>query len=322
MLGQRRQPEKLNRLITGGIVALIVIGIMGTALLFWEDSKMKREIPFQEVIPFEKGICVVNGGKWYLDRIEVKLATINGIIKTKFYDKDGLCLFEGLAEGKEYSIEINRTDLKGRILYRKLRVEIDPEVEGARYFVLVGASVGRAWEFQKIPARLGLGNGLIFGNRTKYEFDKTSEIESLTKIPIKPSGVIIKECAAYFPRELISSKELIKKWVMMLRSSGIRPILATTVPVTKEHDNRNPGRFNSLLVFNDFIKEYASKENISVLDLEKALRIDGNDRHLRNEYAAPDGLHLVERAYREVLDGLVMPTIDQMNRVPPPKPNL
>ena len=235
----------------------------------------------------------------------------NSLVEKKFYDKEGLCLFEQVPDGREHSIEINRADLKGRILYRKLKIRIDPEAKGARYFVLVGASVGQAWEFQKIPTRLGLGNGLIFGNRTKYEFDKTSEIEGLVKMPIRPTGVIIKECAAYFPRELSASQELIKRWVMMLRSRGIKPILATSVPVTKEHDIRNPGRFDSLLLFNDFIKEYASKENIPLLDLEKALRIDASDRHLRNEYAAPDGLHLVERAYREVLDRLVLPTIEE-----------
>ena len=305
-----RFTKKRKRSITSWIVILIIFCMIGVALLFWEDSRMKREIPFQEVIPFDKGVCVVNGGKWYLDKLEVKLISNNSLIQKKFYDKEGLCLFDGLAEGKEYSIEIDRTDLKGRILYRKMRVKIDPEIKEASYFVLVGASVGRAWEFQKIPARLGLGKGLIFGNRTKYEFDKTSEIEALTKMPIIPSGVIIKECAAYFPREASAGQELIKKWVMILRSHGIKPILTTVVPVTKEHDTRNPGRFDSLLKFNDFIKEYALQENIPLLDLEKALRLDANDRHLKTEYAASDGLHLVERAYREVLDQLVIPIIN------------
>ena len=64
-----------------------------------------------------------------------------------------------------------------------------------------------------------------------------------------------------------------------------------------------------MLKFNDFIREYALLEGIEVLDLEKALRKSDRDRHLRDEFAMEDGLHLVATAYKQALDELVLPLI-------------
>lgn len=195
-------------------------------------------------------------------------------------------------------------------LYKPLKITVTPRENGSRYFVLVGASVGKAWEFEKIPNRLSWKNDIVLGYRSKYDFDKSSEIHSLVALPVPVSGVIIKECAAYFPRDIKQSKKLIREWVALLTSHQITPILATVVPVTREHDTKRPGRLISILEFNDFIREFAFQEGILVLDLEKALRISEMDRHLRSEHAQPDGLHLVKGAYEEALDKIVLPILD------------
>ena len=96
---------------------------------------------------------------------------------------------------------------------------------------------------------------------------------------------------------LDQSQKKILEWVKLLREKKIRPILGTVVPVTKAHDAKKPGRFNSILEFNEFIRSTAKKEGIPLLDLEKALRISDDDRHLREDFAQPDGLHLIEKAY-------------------------
>ena len=48
-----------------------------------------------------------------------------------------------------------------------------------------------------------------------------------------------------------------------------------------------------------------------VLDLEAALRISPSDRHLNGRYARIDGLHINERAYKE-LDKIVTPAMDRV----------
>ena len=70
-----------------------------------------------------------------------------------------------------------------------------------------------------------------------------------------------------------------------------------------------------IIEYNDWIKSYTEKENIPCLDLEAALRISSNDRALRHDLAAPDGLHLNKKAYT-VLDqwlldnlGIIVPGI-------------
>ena len=283
-------------------IAMVLILI----ILAWKGLNMRKEIPSQEVIPLNRGIAVVTGSNYLIDKLQISLYE-NGVYKKMSYDERGVCVFEELTNNKVYTIKISRTDIKGMLLYRNLKINTIPVEGGSKYLVLVGASIGKAWKFENLPDRLNLGPEFVFGNRTKYDFDKSSDIEALTKLPVPVSGVIIKECAAYFPRDLKSSQKQIVTWATKLRSQDITTILATTVPVTEEHDHNHSGKFKSILEFNDFIRQYASKEGIAVLDLEKALRKSNEDRHLKNEYAKPDGLHLVKRAYDKVLDKIILP---------------
>ena len=288
------------------------------AILGWKGSAMRKKIPSQEVVPLNQAIAVINGESGNLaDRLRIKIHTRMKNGEKLVYDKKGVCLIEGLSNQKQYTIEIRRSDIKGMLLYEPLRMNVKPRENGSKYFVLVGASIGKAWEFHKIPNRLGWGNNIILGYRAKYDFDKSTEINSLVAMPTYIAGVIIKECAAYFPRDMGQSQKLIREWVSLLRFNHIIPILATVVPVTKEHDAKHLGRLISILAFNDFVREYAFQEGILVLDLEKAVRMSDTDRRLRNEYAQPDGLHLLKKAYDDTLDGIVLPVINSAINNPP-----
>ncbi len=290
---------------------IIVTITIVVAILGWKGSAMRKQIPSQEVVPLNQAIAVINGESGNLaDRLRIKILSGENNTRKLAYDTKGVCLIEGLSNQKQYTIEIRRSDMKGMLLYEALRINVKPRENGSKYFVLVGASVGKAWEFRKIPNRLGWGNDIILGYRAKYDFDKGSEINSLVAMPTYVTGVIIKECAAYFPRDLGQSQKLIREWVSLLRLNRITPILATVVPVTKEHDAKHPGRLRSILAFNDFVREYAFQEGVLVLDLEKAVRVSDMDHRLRNEYAQPDGLHLLRKAYDDALDGIVLPTVN------------
>jgi len=297
----------LPKMLISALAILLIIAVLSFVWL----SK-QRDIPFQEVIPLDKGAAVINAAQWYNDKLSICLTSGNGKIIDGKYDQTGFCIFKDLVNGTDYTVEIKRTDLKGKILYKKMLAVITPQNSGVKYVVLVGASVGRSWSFDKLTERSKLLNNIVLGNRTKYDFDKSSSIEALVKTPVPVTGVIIKECAAYFPHDIEPAKKMIKAWVDQLRGSGIAPILATVVPVTKAHDKNHPDRYNSILEFNGFIRLYAGNQKILLLDLEKAVRINEKDRHLREEYAQPDGLHLVQKAYDEVLDRLVSPLMEKL----------
>ncbi len=292
------------------IFSLSIITLIAMSFL-WCGLDIRKEIPSQEIVPLDEAIAVISADKGLAKKLKLILYSDDGETKKMFFDNKGFCIFRGLKNNKIYKLEIKRTDLRGKFKYKPLRINISPREKGSKYFILVGASVGKGWEFEKLPFRENWKSDIVLGFRAKYDFDKSDKIKNIIELPIPISGVIIKECAAYFPRDIDKSQKLIKEWVNLLRTHNITPLLATVVPVTREHDAKRPGRFNSILLFNDFIRKYAYQENIEILDLEKALRISDEDRHLRDEYAQPDGLHLVNKAYLK-LDQTFLPLINRV----------
>lgn len=165
--------------------------------------------------------------------------------------------------------------------------------------VFVGASVGLAWRLH-----------LVFPNiRTldEYSFDKSEPLERA--IADAPDAIILKECAAYFPSSGDVDTDLVERWVARIRQAGVRPVLATVVPVTAEHARQKPGRQEELTTFNDWLRGYAAAEGLPLLDLEQALRVSAADRHLDDTLDSGDGLHLSWQTYRQRLDPLIPPLL-------------
>jgi hypothetical protein len=194
--------------------------------------------------------------------------------------------------------------------------------------LLVGASVGDAWNIAHLPERTKLA-GYVFESVAEYRFDKTAVMDEVLKSSMnKPDFVILKECAAYFPGDLPRYKQNIQTWVAGLRAQHITPILATVVPVTtpdmlsvsyikhlvkKVTRSKIPvdERLPYLLQYNDWVRTYAAQEGLAVLDLEVALRTTGQERKLRSDLAGEDGLHLNQEAYG-ILDRLVVDSAGQL----------
>jgi hypothetical protein len=197
--------------------------------------------------------------------------------------------------------------------------------------VLIGASVGKAWDIRGFPQRVGSDR-----YRTAYigvyHFDKSEAVEqALSDKKDPPDAVILKECAAYFPSDIsfADSKRLIKQWIGDIRKHRIIPIPATVAPVTPEHDDRfkthNPlkiivkrilgismmTRIERICEYNDWIAAYAETEGLPLLDLEGALRRSDTDRFLREELTSGDGLHLNNLAYQR-LDAALKSTLDDL----------
>jgi hypothetical protein len=186
------------------------------------------------------------------------------------------------------------------------------------HIVLLGASVGKAWRLQDYASRMKDPEHTI-ESIAVYQYDKTEGLEEilmrpkrkfrLTRTYLKgffqpapklPGIIIIKECAAYFPGNMDTYKDLIKQWVKRIREANIEVLIATTVPITRERAKTKKGQIEQIVAFNDWMRTYAGKEHIGILDLEAALRISSVERFLRDELST-DGLHLNEKAY-DILD--------------------
>jgi len=189
------------------------------------------------------------------------------------------------------------------------------EASGKHHMLLLGASVGDAWDLAHWADRTK-NSSYIFESVAVYAFDKTEALQEilmrprrkfrisrsylkglLNGPPQKPVSIIIKECAAYFPGDLEKYKALIKQWISMCKEAGVKPIIATVVPVTIEHDAKRTGRLQGILAYNDWVRAYTKENSLECFDLESVLRISENHRALRPELTSGDGLHLNAAAY-------------------------
>jgi len=169
----------------------------------------------------------------------------------------------------------------------------------------VCASVGENWNIN------GHFPDLNITVYVEYQFDKGNVIRDILQSN-KPDIMIIKECAAYFPPEtsMDAYKDLIRDWVNLCRGSEAIPVLTTVVPIDPNNPGNQEGQLESILEFNDWVRDYCKSENISVLDLEAALRVSGDNRTLNPAYDSGDGLHPNDLAYTERLDHILIPALE------------
>jgi hypothetical protein len=200
----------------------------------------------------------------------------------------------------------------GMLLFGEVVMAESSNVEHPNRVVLVGASIGKIWHFDRIGKRVALP-GYRFDYVGVYAFDKGPLIQQLVTDPDKPDIVLIKECATYFPGDTEQYQRQFMSWVETLRAVGIQVVLVTTAPVAEptEYIPRakifvkrligRPTQLDAIVQFNAWLKQYAQRERIPVFDLEAKLHRSESERWLRSEYDIGDKLHLNELAYR-VLD--------------------
>jgi hypothetical protein len=202
-------------------------------------------------------------------------------------------------------------------VYRNSRIQSDRESRRI-HVVLVGASIGQSWRLNEWPSRTR-SPGFTAESIAVWQFDKTqgideillrpavrfrlsrSYLKELLRPPRPPGIVILKECSSYFPGDLATYQDNVRKWVGRLRDHHVKVALATVVPVTRARATQDRGKQEMLLEYNRWIREYASTQSLLLIDLEAALRSQADGSFLREELAAPDGSHLNPNAYA-VLD--------------------
>ena len=203
--------------------------------------------------------------------------------------------------------------------------------KGKKLIILLGASIGRAWNISGLPERIG-NHDYIFEYVDGGGFDKSMKLkEILTRRENKPDAIFLKECAAYFPGDFDKYKSLMKQWINDCNNADVIPIPTTVVPVTKLHSLkkfgidilklRNPfklgnpfknKRQKAILEYNDWIRIYCADNGLTLLDLEQAVHKSEKNRYLKSGLAKIDGLHLNKKGYK-TLDKIVMPTLENVN---------
>jgi len=170
----------------------------------------------------------------------------------------------------------------------------------------VCASVGSNWNINEHFPDLDI---TVYA---EYQFDKGNIIRDILQSG-KPGIMIIKECAVYFPPEtsMEAYENLIRDWVNLCRDDGVIPVLTTVVPIDPDNPGNREGQLESLLEFNDWIRNYCRDENIPVLDLESALRVSEDNRTLDPGYDSGDGLHPNDLAYTEKIDYILIPVLEE-----------
>ena len=196
------------------------------------------------------------------------------------------------------------------------------------HIILIGASIGKAWNLSALPERMN-DSSYFFEYVHGGGWDKSARLKEITsRQRRKPDVVIIKQCAAYFPGDIELYKRLMKQWIVECREAGIIPVPSTVVPVTRLHSftsiprhglrRRHPfkdgnpfrhWRAKAVFEFNDWIRSYCGKNDLSFLDLEAAVRVSKRNRYLKGDLARLDGLHLKANAYR-LLDQILIPNLD------------
>jgi hypothetical protein len=202
--------------------------------------------------------------------------------------------------------------LVGTLLFGRVVMADSDKVEHPKRVVLVGASIGKNWHFDRIGERVALP-GYRFHYVGVYSFDKGSLIQKFVNDPDKPDIVLIKECATYFPGDTEQYQHQFMSWIESLRAVDVQVVIVTTAPVAEPTEYiprakifvkrliRKPTQLDSIVQFNGWLKEYAQRERIPVFDLGAQLKRSNSERWLRAEYDVGDKLHLNELGYR-ILD--------------------
>jgi hypothetical protein len=205
--------------------------------------------------------------------------------------------------------------IAGLLMFPVLSLAADDSGSSRRRVLLLGASVGYEWDVPAWPQRMKNTQYMV-EMVPEYVFDKAAALEEILMrprrkfhptrtyvkgffrpAPQKPKLLIIKECAAYFPGDLAAYTTVIQRMVTQCLAAGVRPALATVVPVTAEHAARKPGRLEGIHAYNDWVRSYTAAEHIPCFDFEAVVRTDPKARLLKPEFTSGDGLHLNRAAY-------------------------
>ena len=123
-------------------------------------------------------------------------------------------------------------------------------------------------------------------------------------LDLKPDAVIIKLCEMNFSNDIPMqvTKDNLMMMAALAKSQGIKPFLASVIPVTMKFDQKYGKNINSqIIAFNDWLYNYAQQHEFQYLDYHTNMS-DGNG-NLRAELTE-DGVHPSAAGYK-VMAGVI-----------------
>jgi len=264
---------------------------------------MRKEMPFDfRVVNITGDLFIHNKTIWNTRSLNVhyKIDGKNG--STTLDGTTNTAVIHEVKAAGTILLKITRKDLKGKLLYKTFVYEGKIPEPKKEYIVFIGASIGRDWKLEELYERQPSTRDIAILYWPEYKFNKKDIIDHVLKIPIKPKMVLLKECAAYFPRDEKKSIDEIADWFISLNKAGIKPVAMTTVPVTRIHDKLQIGRADSIYQYNNLIRQ----SKLDLLDLAIILGVKSDSgKFLIDKFANEDGLHLNSDAYFALDQALV-----------------
>jgi hypothetical protein len=174
--------------------------------------------------------------------------------------------------------------------------QTEVQQEKATDLVLIGSSITAHWDLSRFfPSRPYLNVGIDgqYSGQLLLRFKHDV-------IDVKPKAVLIKLCEMNFSHEIPESVSMDNVIMMatLARANGIRPYIATTIPVSRQIKGESMasaiinGRVKK---FNEGLRAYAKRENFTVVDLAAAM--SDQEGYLYDRLAV-DGIHPSEEGYR------------------------
>ncbi len=135
-------------------------------------------------------------------------------------------------------------------------------------------------------------------------------------IDLNPESIVLKMCAINLLPDappLPETQFYFEQMVTAITQRGMKPILATTVPVTRRWDQDEAGGTATakLRSFNDWLRAYARDHHFMVLDYAAAL---SDEQGYLIEALSEDGLHPNSEGRRRMIE--VIRTVVVQGRVP------
>ncbi len=161
--------------------------------------------------------------------------------------------------------------------------------------VFLGASITAHWDLAKhFPGRPFVNKGIDgqYAGHLLLRFQHDV-------VDLHPYGVVIKLCEMNFahnvPMEI--SQDNLMMLATLAKANGIRPIIASTIPVTRKADKgKGENCINEQIhAFNLWLMNYAKQNQYAIIDFASAMA--DNDGFLLPEFTY-DGVHPNEKGYQ------------------------
>ncbi|MEW6014652.1 MAG: GDSL-type esterase/lipase family protein [Candidatus Zixiibacteriota bacterium] len=199
-------------------------------------------------------------------------------------------MFQRYHQDLKEKYEETKADFPGLSVYaednKRLLNSTTPE-ERKQMTVMYGASITKYFDPEKfLPGKKVINRGI--GSQVGYQLVTRFHSDVLQ---LGPGQVVLKLCSGNFYPEysLDENWDLYEAMILMAQSHGIKPLLATVIPVTRSGERfENYSVTAKIVEFNNRIKDYARKNKLQVIDYYGAMA--DNDGFLPDSLAR-DQIH-------------------------------